>query len=490
MIIYEWKQKTGNTLIKPTKEFWTQAYQTNIGKLTGICYRYTGNYQLSEDLAHDAFLKAIEKFQSFRGDGNFDAWVRRIVINHVLQHLRDQKKHPYVQQLTPEQAAAIAAQDNTAPAQPMEFTTTELLETIDQLPDHHRLVFNLYVLEKFSHTRIGDELGISEGTSKSHLARARKKLQHLLAEKVNIQKKKDNGESAAILLLALADDARTDQLFIEGFDRFSIPPQRPLSLRFPHRSGSDLFKKLSSKRSFRVVAAFSVGIAITLYILFIVKSNGNHAGNKFDNSASISVPTDKDAMSRKKDEENVPSPSATILQGSVNTGRNKKLQSMKPLDSLALILALSSATVNASSSKDSIRHQIENASVEMPPVPVDSTPARDQLKPDLFPKVHPDKRGTFRASALFWNKDNREVYFKGEVRVDFKDQHFQGKGSFDILGTVYLLIVDDQQVALGERIKLSEQDYDLTVLNSAEASSKYGDLGKNGAVVINRSNIN
>src|SRR4051794_9740796 len=134
MIIYEWKQKTGYTLIRPNKEFWTQAYQTNIAKLTGICYRYTGNYQLSEDLAHDAFLKAIEKWQSFRGDGSFDAWLRRIAVNHVLQHLRDQKRHPYLQQLTPGQAEAIAAQDNTVLAQPMEFTIKELLEAIDQLP--------------------------------------------------------------------------------------------------------------------------------------------------------------------------------------------------------------------------------------------------------------------------------------------------------------------------------------------------------------------
>ena len=79
-----------------TKEFWEKAYQSNIGKLVGICYRYTRNYQLSEDLAHDAFLKAIDKSGTFKGEGKFDAWLRRIVVNHTLQYLRDRKKAPYV----------------------------------------------------------------------------------------------------------------------------------------------------------------------------------------------------------------------------------------------------------------------------------------------------------------------------------------------------------------------------------------------------------
>jgi len=160
-----------------TKEFWTQAYQTNIGKLIGICYRYTGNHPLSEDLAHDAFLKAIEKSQSFRGDGNFDAWLRRIVVNHTLQYLRNQKKIPYLQQLTTDQAEAISTQEDASATPSMEFTAIELLDTIGQLPEHHRLVFNLYVLEGFRHKEIAAMLGITEGTSKSNLADARVILQ-------------------------------------------------------------------------------------------------------------------------------------------------------------------------------------------------------------------------------------------------------------------------------------------------------------------------
>jgi predicted DNA-binding protein (UPF0251 family) len=199
------------------------------------------------------FLKQLKSRKASEAMDILMPGYERIVVNHVLQYLRNQKKDPYLQPLTPDHVAAMAEQENTSSTQPMEFTTTELLETIDQLPEHHKLVFNLYVMEKFTHAQIGEELGISEGTSKSHLARARKKLQHLLTEKVKTQKEKENKERAAILLFALADDARMDQLFFEKVDQFSIPPKNPLSLDFSQRPGNDPFKKMISKKSFPII---------------------------------------------------------------------------------------------------------------------------------------------------------------------------------------------------------------------------------------------
>ena len=68
--------------------------------------------------------------------------------------------------------------------------------------------------------------------------------------------------------------------------------------------------------------------------------------------------------------------------------------------------------------------------------------------------------------------------------MDFKEQHFQGNGTFDFLGTVPLLVVDGQVAPSGKTIKLLKQDYRLSIINSEEAGIKYGDQGKNGAVVI------
>jgi hypothetical protein len=226
-------------------------------------------------------------------------------------------------------------------------------------------------------------------------------------------------------------------------------------------------------------------IATTLFILFNSK-NTNHGETKMNNTASVPMLTNKDSMVSEKNKEDISVRSATISQNSVNTGRNIKLHSMKPLDSLALMLALSAGTVNASSLKDSIKNQIQKQSLEIA-TSIDSTLRRDQSKSVVISKIDSVERGSFRASELFWNKDHMEVEFKGNVRVNFKDQHFKGKGTFNFLGKVYLLIVDGQQVALGKTIKLSDQDYNLTVLDSAEAISKYGDLGKNGAILIYKS---
>ena len=474
-----------DTLIKLSNEFWTRTYETNIGKLIGICYRYTGNHQLSEDLTHDAFLKAIEKAGSFRGDGNFDAWLRRIVVNHVLQYLREQKKHPYPQQLTPDQATAISERENTSSTHSMEFTTTELLETIDQLPEHHRLVFNLYVMEKFSHAQIGEELGISEGTSKSHLARARKKLQQLLTEKIETKKEKDK-ERAAIILFALTDETRMDEMFVERFDQFSIPPEKPLSLSFHQHFSKGIFKKIVSKKSLPVIISSSTLIAITLVVIFYQKVY-THKENKMNNNASVAALSDNDSTLHAKNKENIQPQAATILPDSVNTDRNKKLNTMKPLDSLALMLVLSSGTVNAASVKDSITNQIHRADAAMPAT-IDTIHYNDQTKSAIIPQADRAEKGTFRASELYWNKDNLGLDFKGNVRVDFKEQHFQGKGTFNFLGQVHLLVIDGQQAALGKTTRLLEQDYNLTVLNSTEAISKYGDIGKNGAILIYKSN--
>jgi len=160
---------------------------------------------------------------------------------------------------------------------------------------------------------------------------------------------------------------------------------------------------------------------------------------------------------------------------------------MKPLDSLALLLMLSSATTNTPSLIDSIKHQFQQPGLEIAPVSIDSALTREQQTLVVIPKIDTVEKGTFSATELHWNKHNLEVDFKGNVRVDFKDQHFQGKGSFNILGKVYLLIVDGQQVALGKTVKLSKEDYRLSVLDSSEATSKYGEPGKNGAVLIDRS---
>src|SRR5262245_61373258 len=116
-----------------TKEFWEKAYQSNIGKLIGICYRYTRNHQLSEDLAHEALLKAMDKSGTFKGKGSFEAWLRRIVVNHTVQYLRDRKKDPHLVELVPDLISLSEIEENIHPIKCVSFTTTELMDIINQL---------------------------------------------------------------------------------------------------------------------------------------------------------------------------------------------------------------------------------------------------------------------------------------------------------------------------------------------------------------------
>lgn len=74
------------------KNFWEYTYQRNIGRLIGLCYRYVGNKEISEDIAHNSFLTAIEKSDSYKSLGHFDAWLRKITLNNALQHLKNEKK--------------------------------------------------------------------------------------------------------------------------------------------------------------------------------------------------------------------------------------------------------------------------------------------------------------------------------------------------------------------------------------------------------------
>ena len=174
-----------------TKSFWTRQYQKHIGGMIGLCYRYVPNRETAEDLAHSAFLQAIGKSDTFRGTGSFNKWLMRITVNTVLQYLRDNERKSIIdkQQDIGDMADTVAIEEETNGEGEMDailkanFTQEEIMEAIAELPENYRVVLNLYIFERYSHKQIAELRGISESTSKSHLLRARKKLQQILFEK-------------------------------------------------------------------------------------------------------------------------------------------------------------------------------------------------------------------------------------------------------------------------------------------------------------------
>lgn len=148
----------------------SEIYELYADVLFGICLKYSRNYQDAEDTLQDSFLIIFDKITQYNKKGSFEGWLKRIAINTALQKYRKKTPLQLVQEVTEvEDLVEIDFEDKNLD---IDF----LLNLIQQLPDQYRLVFNLYVLDSYSHKEISKMLNISEGTSKSNLSRARKKL--------------------------------------------------------------------------------------------------------------------------------------------------------------------------------------------------------------------------------------------------------------------------------------------------------------------------
>lgn len=206
--------------------FWERMYAANIGRMIGTCHRYVNDLALAEDLAHEAFLKAMERSDTYRAIGRFEAWLMRITVNHAIQHLRQSMDTvPIVEEETPD-----VAHEETSIWE-MDFTQEELLEAVQQLPVPQRTVFNLYVIDNQSHAYIADLLNISIASSKETLYRARKRLRQLLTQMAQEKEKRKKGVFVMILLFLLqhSEAARTDQMFRNRLASLTYVPAKPLT---------------------------------------------------------------------------------------------------------------------------------------------------------------------------------------------------------------------------------------------------------------------
>ena len=156
-----------------------QLYRIFAAKLFGVCLKYSDNYQQAEDNLQDGFVTIFEKISQFKDQGSFEGWMKRILINTCLQKYRQQKLY----EITNEEHL----QQEEIEIETEELSVDFLLECVQSLPDRYRQVFNLYVMDDYSHKEIATFLNISEGTSKSNLARARKALKDKIEKKKNVQ---------------------------------------------------------------------------------------------------------------------------------------------------------------------------------------------------------------------------------------------------------------------------------------------------------------
>ncbi|GAB3572840.1 sigma-70 family RNA polymerase sigma factor [Spirosoma luteolum] len=152
-----------------------QLYERFAGKLFVVCKRYVRDPDEAEDVLQDAFVKIYRHIDSFRFECPLEAWLKRVVINTALKHLRKQKPWEHNSDID-DVAPTLAQADTSLPTLNYKY----LLELVQELPLGCRTVFNLYAIEGFNHPEIAEMLSIAEGTSKSQYARARTLLQQKL----------------------------------------------------------------------------------------------------------------------------------------------------------------------------------------------------------------------------------------------------------------------------------------------------------------------
>lgn len=151
-------------------------YERYANKMFAVCMRYSNSREEAEDVLQDAFMKIFDKISYFRGEGSFEGWMRRIMVNTALRSKdkRSLKFEPGNLDDAPEQSvdAGVIGKMNVK----------EIMNLIGKMPEGYRLVFNLNAVEGYNHKEIGEILGINESTSRSQFARARKYLMGLMQQ--------------------------------------------------------------------------------------------------------------------------------------------------------------------------------------------------------------------------------------------------------------------------------------------------------------------
>lgn len=161
-------------------------YEMYYGKMLGVCLRYAGQMEIAKDYLQDGFIKAFLRIKKFDFRGSFEGWLRRIIVNNIIDMMRKQKysfvdvdgvNEKFVKAEKNEEE-----EDESEIGQLKKLTEDEILQQIQSLSPAYRAVFNLYIVEGMSHKEIAEMLNISEGSSKSNLARAKANMKKLIRE--------------------------------------------------------------------------------------------------------------------------------------------------------------------------------------------------------------------------------------------------------------------------------------------------------------------
>ncbi len=160
--------------LQEDRKFQKLLYERYYGAMMTVCLRYSGSREEARDILHEGFIKVFTNLPRFERGTNLGAWIRRIMVNTSIDFYRRAAKKPDFEEVTPN----IGEPDSFDIIS--SISAEEILRLVQSLSPAYRTVFNMYVIEGYPHKEIGEILGISEGTSKSNLSKARIKLQKMV----------------------------------------------------------------------------------------------------------------------------------------------------------------------------------------------------------------------------------------------------------------------------------------------------------------------
>ena len=151
-------------------------YDQHSGTMYSICLRYMNNEDEAKDALQEGFIKVFKNISKFKFTGSFEGWMKRIFVNSSIELIRKRKMHLDVSELNSNELPL------TAKIETGSMDAEKMMTLVQQLPEGYRTVFNMFIVDGYSHKEISDYLEISESTSKTQLFKARKQLQEWLKD--------------------------------------------------------------------------------------------------------------------------------------------------------------------------------------------------------------------------------------------------------------------------------------------------------------------
>lgn len=177
-------QKIVAGCVKGKARYQKKLFEMFYGKMMGVCMRYSRDQDQAQDIVQTGFIKIFKKIEVYNFKGSLEGWIRRIMVNTAIDHIRKNKRDPFsieddarIEDVEGEDFFAYEKEEET------KIKADVAMKAISKLSPAYRTVFNMYVIEGFTHKEIAEYLGVSEGTSKSNLAKAKQKLREELSLK-------------------------------------------------------------------------------------------------------------------------------------------------------------------------------------------------------------------------------------------------------------------------------------------------------------------